>query len=101
MGAFSSCGGTLLLPYEENTPGFRVPEYSTSFKPGTSTPRDRNNDPWATHLAASGTRLRLAALAVHAQRARIRISLRRIVTVQARRAVAGALNAPAGINNRL
>ena len=23
-GVFSSCGGTLLLPYEENTPGFRV-----------------------------------------------------------------------------
>ena len=32
-------------------------------------------------IAAPGTRLRLAAFAVHAQRARIRISLRRVVTV--------------------
>ena len=46
-----------------------------------STPRDQNNDSWATQLAAPGTRLRLAAFAVHAQRARIRISLRSVVTV--------------------
>ena len=41
------------------------------------------------------------ALAVHAQRTRIRVRLSVVVTVQARRAVAGALHAAAGVNNRL
>ena len=44
-----------------------------------STPHDPT--PERHKIAAPGTRLRLAALAVHAQRARIRISLRSVVTV--------------------
>ena len=44
-----------------------------------STPHDPT--PERHKIAAPGTRLRLAAFAVHAQRARIRISLRSVVTV--------------------
>ena len=90
-----------MLPHEENTPGFRVSDIPPVLNLVPVLHAIKITTPERHKIDASGTRLRLAALAVHAQRARIRISLSRVVTVQARRAVAGALNAPAGINNRL
>ena len=101
MGAFSSCDSTLLHPHEENTPGFRVSDIPPVLNLVQVLHTIEITTPERHKVAASGAYLRFVALAVHAQRARIRISLRRVVTVQARRAVAGTFNTSAGINNRL
>ena len=90
-----------MLPHEENTPGFRVSDIPPVLNLVPALHTIEITTPEWHKVAASGACLRFVAFAVHAQRSRIRISLRRVVTVQARRAVAGTFNAPAGINNRL
>ena len=70
-----------MLPHEENTPGFRVSEYSKFLNVAPVLHAIEITTPERHKIAAPGTRLRLAAFAVHAQRARIRISLSRVVTV--------------------
>ena len=89
-----------MLPHEENTPGFRVSDNPPVLNLVPVLHTIEITTPERHKVAASGVYLRFVALAVHAQWARIRISLSRVVTVQARRAVAGTFNAPAGINNR-
>ena len=90
-----------MLPYEENTPEFRVSDIPPVLNLAPVLHTIEITTPERHKVAASGVCLRFVALAVHAQWARIRISLRRVVTVQARRAVAGTFNTSAGINNRL
>ena len=90
-----------MLPYEENTPEFRVSDIPPVLNLAPVLHTIEITTPERHKVAASGAYLRFVALAVHAQRARIRISLSRVVTVQARRAVAGTFNTSAGINNRL
>ena len=88
-------------PHEENTPEFRVSDIPPVLNLVQVPHAIEITTPERHKVAASGVCLRFVALAVHTQRTRIRISLRSVVTVQARRAVAGTFNAPTGINNRL
>ena len=90
-----------MLPYEEKPPEFRVSDIPPVLNLVPVLHTIEITTPERHKVAASGACLRFVALAVHAQRARIRISLRSVITVQARRAVAGTFNAPPGINNRL